>query len=169
MLSVARIVKVRKISLCFYVIIASNSCIRLRIDAEEIDRLKVAHDVHLSWLKATPPLRGWGTQWGHTRGRGAVVAERWGRGGVRWGGVAWSPAWTCVEVLVAVVIVLELVLVPAFRSWSPGGWKGGEGCSCDQGRRRIMRGRRRGGTKRLALGRAPHIPQSFVRICILSA
>ena len=26
---------------------------------------------------------------------------------------------TCVEVLVAVVIVLELVLVPAFRSWSP--------------------------------------------------
>ena len=85
--------------------------------------MKVAHDVHLSWLKATPPLRGWGTQWGHTRGRGAVVAERWGRGGVRWGGVAWSPAWTCVEVLVAVVIVLELVLVPAFRSWSPGGWK----------------------------------------------
>ena len=40
---------------------------------------------------------------------------------------------TCVEVLVAVVIVLELVLVPAFRSWSPGGWKAGEGCSCDQG------------------------------------
>ena len=56
MLSVARIVKVRKISLCFYVIIASNSCIRLRIDAEEIDRLKVTHDVHHSWLKATPPL-----------------------------------------------------------------------------------------------------------------
>ena len=26
---------------------------------------------------------------------------------------------TCVEVLVAAVIVLELVLVPAFRSWSP--------------------------------------------------
>ena len=47
--------------------------------------------------------------------------------------MAWSPAWTCVEVLVAVVIVLKLVLVPAFRSWSPGGWKGGEGCSCDQG------------------------------------
>ena len=80
--------------------------------------------------------------------------------------MAWSPAWTCVEVLVAVVIVLELVLVPAFRSWSPlcsrwnvcrrlgrryarfgtsvvlvlafrswslGGWKAGEGCACDQG------------------------------------
>ena len=47
------------------------------------------------------------------------MAERWGRGGVRGGGVAWSPAWTCVEVLVAVVIVLELVLVPAFRSWLP--------------------------------------------------
>ena len=43
--------------------------------------------------------------------------------------MAWSPAWTCVEVLVAVVIVLKLVLVPAFRSWSPGGWKGGEGTS----------------------------------------
>ena len=54
--------------------------------------------------------------------------------GEGWGGIAWSPAWTCVEVLVAVVIVLELVLVPAFRSWSPGGWKGGEGRSCDQGR-----------------------------------
>ena len=28
----------------------------LRIDTEEIDRLKVTHDVHHSWLKATPPL-----------------------------------------------------------------------------------------------------------------
>ena len=28
----------------------------LRIDREEIDRLKVTHDVHHSWLKATPPL-----------------------------------------------------------------------------------------------------------------
>ena len=28
----------------------------LRIDTEEIGRLKVTHDVHHSWLKATPPL-----------------------------------------------------------------------------------------------------------------